>query len=404
LDTNNAEALNGLGLARMQRDRPQEAEEFFQAAVQNHPDYAPAILNWATVEHEYLHNDHLALDEYRAYLALNPHPADWDEVNAIVNTLEPSSTPASPRHPQNEFNSSDAQNPVQPAPRQQEVRPQETKRERPAQQRSETTQSDYRPPREQTETVQVQPEAPIASAPNSAPRPAPQPDPFSSVENSQAPRQPDYSQVNWMSSEQSHGDVKVTPLPPENYSGTPAPVHIVQPAPPVFARYLYLSPSRPAAGNRRAASEMFSKAREYEVHRTFPDALDYYRRAARLDPSWFEAQYNAGVMAYRLRDYASSLASYETALAIEPDSVDARYNFALALQAAGYVTDAVEELRKIVASNPNDARTHLELGNLYAQQLRDIPRAREQYMKVLQLDPGNPQASNIQFWLSANPP
>ncbi|HXC34406.1 MAG TPA: tetratricopeptide repeat protein, partial [Candidatus Acidoferrales bacterium] len=85
------------------------------------------------------------------------------------------------------------------------------------------------------------------------------------------------------------------------------------------------------------------------------------------------------------------------------DSADARYNFALALKSAGYATDAVNELRRILASNPNDARAHLELGNLYAQKLRDVPRARAEYLKVLQLDPGNPQASNIEFWLSANP-
>jgi len=43
------------------------------------------------------------------------------------------------------------------------------------------------------------------------------------------------------------------------------------------------------------------------------------------------------------------------------------------------------------------------LGNLYAQQLYDVPHAREHYMRVLQLDPANPQSSNIEFWLSANP-
>ena len=92
------------------------------------------------------------------------------------------------------------------------------------------------------------------------------------------------------------------------------------------------------------------------------------------------------------------------ALAIQPDSADARYNFALALKAAGYVTDAVNELRKLLASNPGDVRAHLALGNLYAQQLYDVPRARAQYSRVLQLDPRNSQAADIQFWLSSNPP
>jgi len=110
------------------------------------------------------------------------------------------------------------------------------------------------------------------------------------------------------------------------------------------------------------------------------------------------------VVAYRLRNYNQSLGAYEMALAIQPDSGDARYNFALALKAAGYVTDAVNELEKIVAANPNEVRAHLALGNLYAQQLHDPVRARRHYLKVLAVNPANPQSGEIQFWLSANPP
>ena len=44
LNTNNAEALNGLGLARVERGRPQDAAQFFSAAIRFHPDYAPALI------------------------------------------------------------------------------------------------------------------------------------------------------------------------------------------------------------------------------------------------------------------------------------------------------------------------------------------------------------------------
>ena len=88
LNTNNAEALNGLGLARVQRGRPREAAQFFAAAVQYHPDYAPAILNLATVAQQDLHDNKLALEYYRAYLALTPRPANWDAVNELANNLE----------------------------------------------------------------------------------------------------------------------------------------------------------------------------------------------------------------------------------------------------------------------------------------------------------------------------
>jgi hypothetical protein len=35
--------------------------------------------------------------------------------------------------------------------------------------------------------------------------------------------------------------------------------------------------------------------------------------------------------------------------------------------------------------------------------LRDTTQARKHYLKVLDLQPDNPQASDIRFWLSANP-
>jgi tetratricopeptide (TPR) repeat protein len=184
----------------------------------------------------------------------------------------------------------------------------------------------------------------------------------------------------------------------------PKPVKMVQPAPPTFPRYLYLSPRKPPAGDRRTASGAFTRAREFEQNSRWLDALQSYRQATELDPGWFEAQYNYGVIAFRLRNFNQSLAAYEMALALQPDSVDTRYNFALALKAAGYVPDAVNELIKILAVNPDEMRVHLALGNLYAQQLYDLVQARQHYLKVLQLDPRNPQAPDIQFWLSSNPP
>ena len=53
-----------------------------------HPDYAPALLNLATVDRQYLRDDAQALKNYRAYLALTPRPADWDAVNDLVKGLE----------------------------------------------------------------------------------------------------------------------------------------------------------------------------------------------------------------------------------------------------------------------------------------------------------------------------
>jgi tetratricopeptide (TPR) repeat protein len=410
LNPNNAEALNGFGLARIKRGHPREAAQFFAVAARERPDYGPALLNLATVAQQYLRDNALALQNYRAYLALTPRPANWDAVNDIANSLE---QPA----PVAVANPLPAEGTVHAAapPRTQAV-----------------ARASSNPPRgtatpapavkTQPESVVVQPEpviigTPLATAP---------PEPATVKTGAMHKLNP----LNWFRSPapEKNSDDGMTLLPApvadsnrvssaslpstaQTASASapapvvvPKPVKIVQPAPPAFPRYLYLSPRKPPAGDQRTASGAFTRAREFEQDSRWLDAMQSYRQAAELDPGWFEAQYNCGVVAYRLRYYNQSLAAYEMALAIQPDSAGARYNFALTLEAAGYVPDAVNELEKMVAANPNEVRAHLALGNLYAQRLRDPVRARQHYLKVLAVNPGNPQAGDIQFWLSSNPP
>ncbi len=418
LSPNNAEALNGLGLVWVERGRPHEAAQFFTAATKEQPVYAPAVLNLATVAQQYLHDNTLALQNYRAYLALTPRPANWDAVNDIANGLEPPAVVAAASESQT------------PAP---EIRtPPAISAVRPAgSSRTQTVaRANLNPPRPATtspQVVKVQPRPAIVGTPVAETPPEPATgktgvmyklNPLNWFRSS-APEKNNENEVTPPPAPVvNHNRVGVTPLPPANSSipaqaasapapapvVAPKPVKIVQPAPPPFPRYLYLSPRKPQAGDRRTASGAFTRAREFEQNSRWLDAMQSYRQATELDPGWFEAQYNYGVIAFRLRNFNQSLAAYEMALAIQPDSVDARYNFALALKAAGYMADAVNELKKILAANPDEMRAHLALGNLYAQQLYDPAQARQHYLKVLQLDPRNSQAPDIQFWLSSNPP
>jgi Flp pilus assembly protein TadD len=430
LNTNNPESLNGLGMVFAQRGRPRDAAQYFASAIHRRPDYANAILNLATVAQQSLHDNKLALENYRAYLALSPRPANWDAVNAIVANLEPpvivavATPPVNPTPPPvSEVKTPPVIRPVTPAPPKStppvaRVNPTPSPRATPI----------STPPSPPAEVVKVNPEPVIVATPPSHPvAVAPEP----------APARPGVltrlNPIRWISpaaSEPKYVDSGVTPLPspgapppplpaiiqpaptfvprPEPAPASaveprPIPIHIIQPAAPSFPRYLYLSPPKPSPGNRGGAAGFFTQARELEQASRWPDAMQSYQSAAQTDPSWFEAQYNYGVLAYRLRNFNAALAAYEMALAIQPDSVDARYNFALALKAGGYPLDAVNELNKVAAASPTEVRAQLALGNLYAQQLNDTVQARAHYLKVLELEPHNPQANDIRFWLSANP-
>ena len=161
-------------------------------------------------------------------------------------------------------------------------------------------------------------------------------------------------------------------------------------------RYRYLSPRAPAAGNRNEAERQLADGIKARDGGRLEDAADNFRLSVRSDPSYYEAE-------FQLKQYGQSLARWETALAIHPDSTDARYNFALTLAAANFPVDAANELEKVVAVNPDEARAHLALGNLYADPLGDNSRARTHYQKVLELSPNHAEATAIRYWLVSNP-
>ncbi|MEK7686431.1 MAG: tetratricopeptide repeat protein [Verrucomicrobiota bacterium] len=87
LDPQLPEALNDLGIIQVQRKRPAEAVKYFSEALRRQADYAPALLNMASVLHHSLNNRALALQKYREYLALNPPGAQAAAVQEVVRTL-----------------------------------------------------------------------------------------------------------------------------------------------------------------------------------------------------------------------------------------------------------------------------------------------------------------------------
>jgi tetratricopeptide (TPR) repeat protein len=180
----------------------------------------------------------------------------------------------------------------------------------------------------------------------------------------------------------------------------------VPPPPPKGppGRYAYKSPPKPAPGNRADAERSFAQGVQAQQAHRLPEAMQCYRLATQQDPTLFAAYYNLGLAATEAGNLRAALGAYEYALAAQPESLDARYYFALALKQANYPADAVHELERVLSGNPNETRAHLALGNLYAQQFHEPGKARPHYLKVLELEPRNPQANAIRFWLVANPP
>lgn len=411
------EALNGLGMVFAQRNKSREAADAFTAALKIQPDYRPALLNLATVLQQQLQDRAGALQRYREYLALQPRDEDWEAVSAIVRSLEP--TPVVP------VRLSPTNNVVATPVATNNSRPPVAAPSRPVTQTKPEAQSNVvrtpvaappvvrvttNPPPPVAEVVKLPPEPIIKTTPDDTPLVVRTTVPPVTVATSAtattkvttatsaAPpaRKSFLSRLNPFKSDPKPAaeSVIVTPGAPE--------ARLAQAA-SSDGRYAYVTPVAPKPGDRRAAEQALGQGQQAQRAQRLSEAIQFYRRATQLDGSYFEAHYALGLATFAARNFKAAAAAWETAIAIRPDSSDARYNFALTLKAAGHMPEAADELEKLLALHPDEARGHLTLGNLYAEQLADKARARRHYQRVLQLDPRNPQAQAIRYWLVANP-
>jgi tetratricopeptide (TPR) repeat protein len=388
IDGQDPVALNDMGVVQVQRNRVTEAGQFFNAALRTKPDYAPAILNMAILYQTHLNNRQYALQRYHDYLALTPKPANWEAVNAVARALEEEVNGAPTGRAVAPTPTPPAANPAPATPPRTVATTPRLAKPEPANTRSSSTQP--------TEVTTVPPEPVIRGVPNTGN--ATEPAASSSTAAGQADHRGFFSRV-------FHG----SKTNPPGAGGSPQTLPVAptpEPKPISYPRYAYHSIAKPSNGDRTAATQASADGWRAQQAKQLSEAATAYRKAIQLDPSYFDAYFNLGAVSVQSGNVAVGLAAYETALAIEPDSAAARFNFAVALSKANYPIDAAGEFEKMLAKSPTDANAvwaHFAAGNLYANQLRQPARAREHYQKVLELNPNFPQAGMIRSWLGANP-
>lgn len=460
LSPHSADAYNGLGLAQMQHNHPREAAQYFNGALTLQTNYAPALLNLAVLDQTYYNNKSQALERYRAFLALAPNdpnvPAVQNAVRILDQEIAASTRPPVATAPTASTPNIESAKPVVSEP------PPETHTAPVSKPEPQTNFARTTPPPAPpiTEVVHATPEPEIHSTPAATVQPQPAMTvaqsnppavvapaasaPAAAAESTPAAQQKKrgfFERINPLNLFRSKPKSTTEPTPlPADHDSTPHTMAAATSAPPTVAststtpasapvaaahtpgepesapsanpeipRYAYHTITPPAAGDRQAAEGAFTAGTLAQKSNHLAMAIADYRRATQTDPTYFEAYYNLGLACGASGDLPGALVAYETALAIKPASVSeryvesARYNFALALTRANYPLDAANELEKNLAANPGDAASHLALANLCAQQLGQPARARQHYLRVLQLDPHNRQAANIRDWLAANP-
>jgi Flp pilus assembly protein TadD len=439
LDPKNAEALNGVGVIHAFRGQ-RDAAQYFASAIQVDPKYAPALLNSAALAQQSPATKLIALQRYRDYLAVRSSGPQADQVKSLVRQLETELAPPAPPTRMTNLTVLKTNAPVAAVTN---VNPPVatqaflTKATPPvviaktnpvvANPIAVVTNKPAPPPVIVPVTVvSVASQAPPKIAIHETPAPKPDPNvtiiPYPKSMAETPPTAPPVLDISPATVEKKRGffsrlnpfggkpkveatndSTRTVVLNPDTAPATPdIPARAIGER-PTFPRYRYTSPTPPAAGDRAAADRALQQALAAQRAGRNTEASAAFASALAADPSYFEAQYNSALLSFQTGETAKALTGWETALALQPDSLIARYSFALTLKQGGHATDAAQELEKIIDAKPDDARAHLALGNLYAQQLLDTDKARAHYKKYLELEPRSPQAAAIRFWLAANP-
>lgn len=366
------EAHNTLGVLHIQQKRVPDAVKNF-SAVLLHTNYPPTLLNAAIALHHHYpgraaDNRKEALLRYRKYLETEPRSPHANAVQSLVRQLE--SEFETPKITATNAPPKVAVTNTSPAATNRIV-----------------TVTNTAPP---TNIVIVTPKA--TSTPPVKPKPPIETNVV--IVTPPFPKPPAVIEPPKLTTNRPPVTVtNVASIPP------------VKPNPPlpVGPRYKYKKPTAPAEGQRAEANAPFEKALTHHRLGQLPEAIAGYRMAVKADPAYFQAQLNLALALHGANDLANALVTYETALAIDPLSLLARYNFSLALDKQKFPIDSASELEELLGTHPAYVPAHLQAANLYAQQLKQPDRAREHYRRVLQLEPGHTEATNIRRWLAAHP-
>jgi len=118
----------------------------------------------------------------------------------------------------------------------------------------------------------------------------------------------------------------------------------------------------------------------------FQDAIASYQRAIALEPDNCDVHFNLGNVLRDKGDLKPALASYRAALQIKPGDPDVAFNMASVLHGLGELNAAEKLFRQLVELSPKDHSAHSNLGGVLFR-LNRTEEAIECFRRALELHP-----------------
>ncbi|MEW5768532.1 MAG: tetratricopeptide repeat protein, partial [bacterium] len=142
----------------------------------------------------------------------------------------------------------------------------------------------------------------------------------------------------------------------------------------------------PATTQALGAKGHYQAGEEYRQAGKYPQAIEAYQQAIRLNPYYKEA-YNGLGQAYSSSEmYEEALLAFERVITIDPKYLAAHINLGFTYEVQGDLEKARVEYELVLKLKPSSADGHFYLARL-ARKLREVNRAIEEYKIVVRIDP-----------------
>ena len=91
----------------------------------------------------------------------------------------------------------------------------------------------------------------------------------------------------------------------------------------------------------------------------YKEAVDEYKKAIALRPTFADIKNQLGVVYRDMRDYSKSVRELEEAININPEYIPARINLGITYYTMGHIEKAKAEWMKVLHKNPNDKKAQM---------------------------------------------
>ena len=132
--------------------------------------------------------------------------------------------------------------------------------------------------------------------------------------------------------------------------------------------------------------EIFSQAIQYHQNNDLIKAEILYYDVIKIDPNYFGANNNLGIIFHLKKDYGKAVNFYEKAIAIKPDFIEAHSNIGNIFLELKKYKEAEVFFKKILLIDSNNSNAYNNLGTVY-QKLGNYKKAINSYEKAIAIDP-----------------